>query len=440
MDLVAEFRAHLETLGLPPGRALVAVSGGPDSVALLELLLASADVHRLELIVAHVDHGIHPDSVSVAERVRGLASQRGLECVSGELRLGPRSGETESRAARYLWLEAARKRVGAAVIFLGHHADDQAETVLMRALEGSGPAGLAGMAAVGGVLVRPLLPFRRQSLARYVQSQGLSAWTDPANDDPRHLRSWLRCEVLPPLRARLPEVDARLVRLGRQAARDRAAWDAVLELLPGLDLRSEDDGISVAGAGLGGYDSALAEAVVMAVARRAGCRLGPARAARVLRQIQAGISGSEVPLAEGWRAEVAFGRLRLVRTRVRTADPSWVIAGDTGEGVWGRWRIRWRPDRAPERQRRAALTAWFTPDPLVVRGWFPGERVRPLAGAGRRLIVRCFQDARVPRRRRGVWPVLARDADIVWIPGVCRSDALLPQGGTEAVRVDAEYA
>jgi tRNA(Ile)-lysidine synthase len=116
------------------------------------------------------------------------------------------------------------------------------------------------------------------------------------------------------------------------------------------------------------------------------------------------------------------------------------LAGLAGEGIWGRWRLRWRPETAPERQERTAFVAWFTPDPLVVRGWSPGDRVRPLAGTGRRLVVRCFQDARVPRRRREEWPIITGDGAIVWIPGVCRSDALIPPGGAEALRVDAEYA
>jgi tRNA(Ile)-lysidine synthetase-like protein len=102
--------------------------------------------------------------------------------------------------------------------------------------------------------------------------------------------------------------------------------------------------------------------------------------------------------------------------------------------------LRWRPDTAPERQERAAFVAWFIPERLEVRSWRAGDRVRPLAGRGRRLVVRCFQELRVSRRRRVAWPVLAQDDAVVWVPGVCRSDALLPAGGTEAVRVDAEYA
>ena len=116
------------------------------------------------------------------------------------------------------------------------------------------------------------------------------------------------------------------------------------------------------------------------------------------------------------------------------------VAGGRGEGQWGEWRISWRPDTAPERQDRCSRTAWFSTDGLVVRSWAPGDKVRPLAGAGRRPVVRCFQDARVPRRSRAEWPVLAATDLVVWIPGVCRSDALLPPAGAEALRVDVEHA
>jgi len=439
MTLLEDFAAHLAALRLPPARALVAVSGGPDSVVLLHLLQATRKLHQLGLVVAHFDHGIHPESAAVAAAVRALAARYGLPYVEGRGALGLAAAETTARSARYAWLEATRFQLGADLVVTAHHADDQVETVLMRALKGSGPAGLAGMASRRGALVRPLLPFRRAALLRYLRAEGLTAWGDPANQDSRHLRAWLRGDVLPFLRARLPGVDDALLRLGRQAARGRAAWNAVIELLPGLDFRLEHDGFSVAAGTLSGYDSALAEFVLMSAARRAGCRLGPTRAAAVLRLTGRGVSGTRLPLGQGWVAELAFGRLLVTRGETDTSVPSWPLQGAEGEGVWGHWRVRWSRERAPERQERAALAAWFAPAPLVIRTWSAGERIRPLGGTGRRLLVRCFQDARVPRSRRAGWPVLAGPAGVVWIPGVSRSDALLPEPGTEAVRVDAEH-
>jgi tRNA(Ile)-lysidine synthase len=439
MDLLRAFRAHLRTLPIPRGRALVAVSGGPDSVALLDLMVRASPDHELDLVVAHFDHGIHPESARIAGCVGDMAAALDLPLERGRGRLGPAAGETAAREARHAFLEEARRRLDAATIFLGHHADDQVETVLLRLLAGSGPAGLAGIAAVNGPLVRPLLPFTRSDLARYVRIRALPVWLDPANDDLRHQRAWVRARLLPMLRERAPDVDAALLRAASQARADRTAWDALLDLVPGLDPRLEHDGISVAGVGLRGYDSALVTSLVLALARRVNCPLGPRRATRVLALLESGSSGSEAPLSAGWKAEVAFGRLRLVRAGSRDVSRERLrIAGEQGQGSWGSWNIVWRRDVAPEHQERVELTAWFTPDALTVRGWTAGDRMRPLAGAGRRLVVRCFQDARVPKSRRESWPVIAGPDEVVWVPGVCRSDALVPPAGSEALRVDAE--
>jgi tRNA(Ile)-lysidine synthase len=440
MTLVERFRDHLATVGLPRSRVWVAVSGGPDSIVLLDLLVRAQEAHRHELMVAHLDHGIHPESSQVAERVRSLAAAYHLPVEVGQLGLGAAANETVARERRYGWLEALRGRTESSFIFTAHHADDQVETVLMRVLAGSGPAGLAGMAAVQGRVVRPLLPFRRGELVSHLREAGLDAWLDPANSDPRHLRSWIRTVLLPPLRERLPQVESNLQRLAVQAAGGRAAWDAVLDVLPGLDLRREDGGISVVASGLADYDSALTEAIVLALARRIGCTLGPARASRVLSLVDHRVSGTRVPLGTGWTAELAFGRLRIYSAPPEPAPTPWALEGDRGVGSWGRWRFRWERAPAPPQQERSALSAWFTGDQLTIRAWARGEKLKPLGGAGRRLVVRCFQEVRVPRGRRGSWPVLAQSENVMWIPGVCRSDAGIPSEGMEALRVDAEYA
>ena len=441
MSLLERFDRHLASLALPPGPALVAVSGGADSLALLDLLAGAGAARGLSLQVAHADHGIHPDSGSVAERVRAAAARYHLPVHVTRLGLGRGASETTARRARYAWLERLADELAAELIFTAHHQDDQVETILMRVLKGTGPAGLAGIAPRRNRLVRPLLPFRREDLAAHARAAGLEALQDPANADTRQERSWVRGELLPLLRSRLPGVERRILALGRQAAVQRRAWDALLERLPDLDLQPSCDGVSVAASPLHGYDSSAREAVLGALGRRVGCLLGPARARRVERLLGGGRSGAVAELGNGCAAELSFGRLRLFRSPAHPLpwEPA-VIAGDAGELVAGGWRISWRPESAPERLERNPATSWFTPDSYSVRPWRAGDRIRPLGARGRRPVVRCMQDARIARSRRATWPVIEAAGTVVWVPGACRSAERVPAPGASAVRIDAHLA
>lgn len=433
--LAERFRAHVTRRRLfpRPGTALVAVSGGPDSVALLDLLASLPDGPRL--VVAHVDHGIQPGSDAVAAAVRRLAGRYGLPFEGGALALGARTSETAARRARYAWLEETRSRVGADWLVTAHHRDDQVETILLRALRGSAPAGLAGIAARNrrGV-VRPLLPFTRDELAAHIRERGLAAHDDPANRDPRHLRSWLRHAILPQLEERFgARLRGDLSRLGKSAARDRRAWNSALDLLPGLDLRMAAGSCDVARSGLRAYDDALAVAVLRAAARRVGLVLGPRRALRLL-ELSRRPSGRRLELGAGWHAEVAFDRLRIFRP----SAPAPAVAPQAARGVahFGDYAVKWGPGRAPRRLARAAWRTWIRGAGWEVRGARPGDVIEPLGGVGRRPLRRILMEARVPRSERRRYPVVAQGETILWVPGICRSSAALPQPGTRAVRVD----
>lgn len=441
MTLVGRFRGSLSALSLDSTPALVAVSGGPDSLALLDLLVQTRDHHRLPLIVAHVDHGVATESGAVAKRVRADAGRYELPYVVTTLALGAGVSETVAREHRYRSLERMRLAHGAGYIMLGHSLDDQVETVLMRVLHGSGPAGLAGMAPMAGSLVRPLLPFRRNELAQYLLERGIEWWDDPANRELRHVRSWLRTEVMPGIEARLPDLVRDMTSLAHQAAENRAAWDALLDVLPGVQWQEDSDGGSVAAAVLAGYDSVLAAAVVQAIARRVGCPLGLTRAAKVVDFARRGRSGAILELPRGWRVEAAFERLRFLRPEPESLPASFTLSdAPSGARRWGEWLVAWTVEAAPGRQQREGNRAWFVPGTITVRSGLPGDRILPLGGSGHRSVVRCLQEAKVPRSKRAGWPVVEAGGCIVWVPGVCRSDDLLPAQGTEAVRVDVGYS
>jgi tRNA(Ile)-lysidine synthetase-like protein len=134
--------------------------------------------------------------------------------------------------------------------------------------------------------------------------------------------------------------------------------------------------------------------------------------------------------------ERGFERLMLLRPQL-PAMTEVVLASEAEGGLsWGNWRLEWRRESAPPVQARDGMTAWFVPETMLLRTWRAGDRVAPIGGAGRRLAVRCFQDARVPRIRRSLWPIFDREGTVVWIPGVCRSSQLLPAPGSPAVRFD----
>jgi len=193
--LIARFAADLAQIW-PEGEKLgLAVSGGPDSLALL-LLAKAAIPERIE--AATVDHGLRPDSGSEAAMVAELCAAYGIPHRILTVKVARGNLQDKARAARYAALGKWMEDRGLAALATAHHADDQAETLLMRLNRGSGVAGLAGVRARGAVpgtklvLLRPLIGWRREELAGIVASSGLEAARDPSNEDPRFDRARLR--------------------------------------------------------------------------------------------------------------------------------------------------------------------------------------------------------------------------------------------------------
>jgi tRNA(Ile)-lysidine synthetase-like protein len=437
---------HVRSAGLfpKPGLALLAVSGGPDSVALLDLLHRLAPEIPVTLAVVHADHGIQPDSGAVADQVRLLGEGYRVPVHVERLALGAGASETRARRARYAALRAVQRRVGARYLLTAHQADDQIETVLYRVLKGSGIAGLAAIQPVGpNGLVRPLLPFRRAELEGWLAARfpdpgsPVPIHRDPSNADPRHDRSWIRVRVLPLLRERFgASLDQRLLDLAAHARREQDAWAGALAALPELEVRPADAGVAARLAVLRGEDPALAEALLRALGRAAGCRMGPRRSAALLRFLVNARSGRSLELGQGFVAEVAFDRLRLRRVvRARTPDPAELGDGREGRFTWGAFRIVWRTGRATP-IKRAGWATWLAPGHGLVRAARAGDRVLPLGAPGHRPVRRLLMEARVPRAARGAYPVVLWGSELAWVPGVCRAQVAVPQPGSAAVRLE----
>ena len=207
---------------------IVAVSGGADSVALLHMLYTHQADLGVNFYVVTVNHGLRPDAAADADLVQAMASRFGLPCITKQVDVMAWAKteqigiEHAARMARYEVLAQVARQVGASRVVTAHHANDQAETILMRLLRGSGPVGLQGMVPDAPLpyapelrLIRPLLTVSREQIITYCAAHNLDYRHDSTNDDTAFLRNRLRHEVLPYLRSTVnPGVDTALLRLG----------------------------------------------------------------------------------------------------------------------------------------------------------------------------------------------------------------------------------
>ena len=243
-ELLAKDEAFCKQNSLfAPGTAvLAACSGGPDSLALLHLLLSLRERWQLQLAAAHFEHGIRgAASLADAAFVRDFCQARGVPFylgqadVPGYASAQQLSLETAARTLRYRFLRSTAAKLGEGTrIATAHQADDQAETVLMRILRGTGVDGLAGIAPRAGELIRPLLCATRAEIEAYCRQQGLEPRHDATNDVPDCTRNRLRLELLPQLAAEYnPDISAALCRLAAIASEESsfiasasaAAWE-----------------------------------------------------------------------------------------------------------------------------------------------------------------------------------------------------------------------
>jgi tRNA(Ile)-lysidine synthase len=315
-QLVASVGRALRAAGTPARgeTLLVALSGGADSVALVDTLALLSRPRGFRLLAAHLDHRLRPGSEEDAAFCAELCRRLGVELRVGRADVRARAArergglEQAARRERYLFLRAVREREQAAAIALAHTLDDQAETLLLRLLRGAGALGLGAMRARSGDLLRPLLGVSRAQVLAHLRERSLPWREDPTNADPALRRNRVRHELLPYLEQRFnPRVRAALARTAALLADEAALLRAEAEELLLRIGRDEQQGYALRRAGLAQAAPALARAALrQALAARGGLRqVGAAHVERALRlACAAGSSGRRVPLPGGRQARV----------------------------------------------------------------------------------------------------------------------------------------
>lgn len=437
----------------PGARVVGAVSGGTDSVALVHLLRELAGGGYVDLVgLAHLNHGLRG---AEAERDAAFCAQLARDCglpldvetieVARLASAEGRSVEDAAREARYAFLERARVRLGGEVIAVAQTRDDQAETVMLRLVRGSGPGGLAAIAPRRGRVVRPLIDLRRADLVKYLTDRGIPWVEDSSNRDPRFVRTRVRHELLPWLAAHVnPAIVDVLARTADIAADEHRLLG---ELAEAARARVQD------------ASGALDRTALLAEPRALQRRILRAAAAPVLgRAVRMG----QVDAVLEWAAQGKSRRVRLSdlvferldddRIRLARADaasppptgwrhvvrvPGAIDVPEAG------LRFAARPADAAVAARPEALGPWGVAVPaselgpeVVVRAWERGDRFRPLGAPGRKKVHDLFVDRRVrPEDRRRVPVVAAPDGRIVWVAGHALAQEFAVSPATKSVVV-----
>lgn len=398
---------------------LAAVSGGADSMAMLDALCAlAAERPRLRVVAAHFDHRLREDSVRDRDTVAAFAAARGVAFVSGagDVRARARSAreslETAARAMRYAFLERAAAEHGADVIATAHTRSDQVETVLMRILRGTGARGLAGIPARRGRIVRPLLSVARGDTHDYCAAHGVPFLADPSNEDRRHARNRVRHDVLPALRSVYPGLDSALERIGANA---RAACDRADERVRDLvttHLRADGDAFVLDAAAFADLDDderqhLLSRALDAMDAHRDVSRVHYRALLSLARDTARTGAAVDLPRLRARREH--DGLVFAPRPEGTGAEaPAPLVLNVPGAVVIGGWKI----------------DAWWTgAGPIVVRFPRPGDRMRPFGMAGTKKLSDLFIDAKIPQRQRARTPVVEMGGEIVWVAGVAAGEA-----------------
>ena len=433
---------------LPRGsRVVAAVSGGPDSVCLLLVLLELAPGLGVTVEgVAHVNHQLRGDESEGDERfVAELASAAGLTFHNTVAPADVEAGNLEQslRSARREFFSSLMQEGHATHVALGHTLDDQAETVLFRMLRGSGLAGLAGVLPVAGNgFVRPLLAVTRAETEAHVRGLDIRYREDSSNRDWRFARNRIRHHLLPQLaREWNPRVRESLAHLGALAYEEERWWAAeMVRLAAGLFVK-RDDGIEMEASQLTALPTAVARRLVrFAIHTVKGDLRGIEfdHVERVLALASASAGDGRVDLP--WlRVQRSFDWLRVsLAGREPFHYPAqWVKIPGRYDAPDAHSLILLNP--APRRSYatlKMDLSWRKLPPGIQLRGWQPGDAYRPLGQSRERKVKEMFQDARVPSWRRAGWPILCSGGKILWAQefGVAQEFAGEPRGRVVRVR------
>ncbi len=431
---------------------LIGVSGGPDSLCLLDLLHKCGYL----VIIAHMNHKLRPEADAEARSVEGLAASLRVEFALEECNiraLAEKTGQSiegTARQARYRFLFRQAEEIGAQAVAAGHNADDQVETVLMHLLQGTGLAGLMGMQPITLPnpwseeipLVRPLLSTWSDQILEYCRTNHLEPLFDRSNEDTKFLRNRLRHELIPQLEEYAPGVKSRLWQTADILAADRAVLDDAVALARHSCLLEQGDGyVSFDALSLSYQPLSVRRGLVkwaMSMLRSDIRDLSFEAVERATSLLESAPRAGQQDIALGVSAFLEEGVFYLADRGADLPSKQWPQMPSNAESLVidlpGRidladgWQITAKVHRAGEidweqvLNNRDPYRAWVDvgeqATSLNVRGRSPGDRFSPFGmGGNSKKLSDLMIDLKIPQRARARWPLICRGDEILWLPG-----------------------
>lgn len=458
--LVMQVEQRLREWGVCEGDGIVVgVSGGPDSVCLLHLLKTISQSFSLKVRIAHLDHGLRgKESGADAKFVEDLAHHWEFPAIIESVSVLPRpkgiSLQAAARLARYAFFERAAQKTQSRWIALGHTADDQAETFLLRLLRGAGTQGLSSIPpqrrmvsadGQGPFIIRPLLDVRRKAVLSYLKDQSIPYREDSSNSSPAYLRNRLRREVIPLLISYNPGVvdilcrTAALLRQDHEFLAEQAA-----QVATGLQVEILESGIALNRQGFKGLHRALQRAVLRdTITRVKGDLMGIGfrHLEDALKLIQSGKPGSRITLPKGIDIHLTYNQFWVHREQGQVDRLQARVLSVPGEVEFPALRLCVRAFLADgplssDAKQRAVFDFEKVYSPFIIRGRRRGDFFFPQGMYGKRKKLQDFLvDEKVPRYQRDTIPLLTSSENILWVMGWRLDERYLAGPGSRRVVV-----
>lgn len=413
-------------------RIIVAVSGGADSICLLDILAALENELGITLIAAHFEHGLRPqedplETSLACEYARSLKIPFVTEKASG-LELTASSLEEKARGLRYDFFERVRKRYNADRIAMGHNLNDQAETVLMRLLRGSGIAGLSGIPPVrDNIIIRPLIEISREDILRYLADRELRYAADSSNDNCRFTRNRIRMELIPQMLGYQPELIGMLGHLSDHFREENNLVETLADqwIKDNLKKRETNEYLIDIRA-IKELHHALIKRIIRGIVKRFNKSIYGIESDHVQGVFDLLYNTKpnmyiNLPLNLIIRKEYDSLIFTLKGSCADSFSYELISSGKTSINEIGRTIIIEEtvnsPDIIDADADVALLDKELLPYPLTVRNFRPGDRFIPLGMKGHRKLKDFFIDLKIPSNKRRQIPVILKDNKIIWVGG-----------------------